>query len=292
MVDPRWAPLLDGNPSIQSVIPFPREAFRGAAGLAKGAKWLAGLAPLKPDLAIDLQGLLRSALMGKFSRAARFVGLGDAREGARLFYEDLALVSEKQHAVDRYLQILALLGLPIPEQKSFPLPVGADLPGFEPPPDYILLHPFARGAGKSMSSPQIARFAREVSPHPVVLVGMGTVPDGLPESAFDMVNQTNLHQLIGLIRKAAVVVSVDSGPMHLAAALGRPLVSVHTWSAPAKVGPYSDSAWIFQRSEIRRQNLRIPSPPDDTPNAFSDDDAVRLAKWIEDGEWRLAQTPE
>jgi hypothetical protein len=66
----------------------------------------------------------------------------------------------------------------------------------------------------------------------------------------DLLNQTSLHELIWLIRRAAFVVSVDSGPMHIAAALTPRLVSIHTWSDPAKVGPYRPDAWIWKERAL------------------------------------------
>jgi ADP-heptose:LPS heptosyltransferase len=52
--------------------------------------------------------------------------------------------------------------------------------------------------------------------------------------------------------------------MHLAAAIGRPLLSIHTWSDPRKVGPFSENAWIWQGGEIRRQNFETP-PLEEVP---------------------------
>ena len=63
-----------------------------------------------------------------------------------------------------------------------------------------------------------------------------------------------LLQLIGLLRRARFVVSVDSGPMHLASALRRPLLGLHTWSDPRKVGPYDPGAWVWKAGRILRRH--------------------------------------
>jgi ADP-heptose:LPS heptosyltransferase len=66
------------------------------------------------------------------------------------------------------------------------------------------------------------------------------------------VNQTDLLQLIWLLRRASFVISVDSGPMHLAAAISRQLLSIHFWSDPKQIGPYRNDAWVWQNGRICR----------------------------------------
>ena len=66
----------------------------------------------------------------------------------------------------------------------------------------------------------------------------------------NLLNQTNIAQLIWLVRRAAFVVSVDSGPAHLAAALGRPMVAIHSWSDPRRVGPSRPDAWIWKNGRL------------------------------------------
>jgi ADP-heptose:LPS heptosyltransferase len=261
VIDPRWEPVLAGNPAIAARVPFDRAKYRGPAGLFRAARWLASLRPLQPDLAIDLQCLLRSALIAKASRSRRIVGLSDAREGAGAFYDQAAAVTATQHAVDRYLAVLPLIGIPIPERPEFFL--GEGEPFAEALPDeFLLLHPYARGAGKSLAAEDIRALCERLAPRPVVLAGVGQSPAALPANVTDLTGRTTLAQLIGLLRRARAVISVDSGPMHLAAAVGSPLLSIHTWSDPRRVGPYSEAAWIWQGGELRRQNLDAPALPE------------------------------
>ena len=63
-------------------------------------------------LALDFQGLLRSALIGKISHPREFYGMSDAREGARLFYQHIAPVDRNAHAVERYLSLVETFGVP------------------------------------------------------------------------------------------------------------------------------------------------------------------------------------
>jgi ADP-heptose:LPS heptosyltransferase len=81
----------------------------------------------------------------------------------------------------------------------------------------------------------------------------------LPDNTINLLNQTTIRQMIWLVGAAAFVVSVDSGPMHIAAAINPRLLSIHTWSDPRLVGPFSRDAWIWQGGEIRRQQLEATS---------------------------------
>ncbi len=275
VIDPRWEPILAGNPSITERIPFAREKYRGPAGLFRAARWLGDLRHHRPDLVIDLQGLLRSAVIARASLGRRVVGLSDAREGAGLFYSEAAPVAATQHAVDRYLSVLPLLGLAPPVTPEFPLPIGDPLP-IVLPADYILLHPYARGAGKSLTAEQINGLCERLTPVPVVLAGIGTAPTSLPANTLDLTGKTTLAQLITLLRRARAVLSVDSGPMHLAAALGTRLLSIHTWSDPRKVGPYSRQAFVWQGGELRPQRLDHPPLPE---KALTPRDLDAITAW-------------
>lgn len=276
VVDPRWAPILAGNPGVHATLLFDRSRYRGPAGATAAAGWLWSLRGERPDLAIDLQCLLRSALIARALRPGRVVGLGDAREGAGFFYDDSAAVTATQHAVDRYLAVLPLLGLSVPTAPEFPLPAGDPIPA---PDDFVLLHPFARGAGKSLSAAHILGLTARLAPRPVVLAGFGAAPAGLPAHVTDLTNRTSLPQLIFLLRRARAVISVDSGPMHLAAAVGAPLLSIHTWSDPRRVGPYSSTAFVWQGGELRPQRLDAAPRPE---TALTDADLDAIAGWARD----------
>jgi ADP-heptose:LPS heptosyltransferase len=83
-----------------------------------------------------------------------------------------------------------------------------------------------------------------------VIVGKSSRKIAVPENCVNLLNQTTLLQLIWLIRAARFVISVDSGPMHIAAATTSRLVSIHTWSDPRRVGPYNSEAWIWKNGQL------------------------------------------
>jgi ADP-heptose:LPS heptosyltransferase len=257
LINPEWAPLLEGNPHIDGVVLFPRGKFRGWRGLSRLLRWVKKMRrEVQADLVLDFQGLLRSALLARLCRGAggRLVGLSDAREGARFAYDGVANVAGKEHAVDRYLALVETLGIAAETPLEWPLPEGSCASKFDGNEPFILLHPFSRGAGKSMTTDDVVAFCRTVAPRRVVIAGRADVTLPSIENVLDLLNDTTLLELIWLIRRAEFVVSVDSGPMHIAAAITSRLLSIHTWSDPAKVGPYRSDAWVWKDGHLSRRD--------------------------------------
>ena len=252
VINPEFAPLLRGNPDVNHVHFFPRGQFRGLGAPRSLLPWLKKTRGIRPDLALDFQGLLRSALIARISGAKEIYGMSDAREGSRFFYDRVAKVNRRGHAVNRYLKLAECAGATIGESLRWPLPTGDPLPRFDQYPPFILLHPFARGDGKSLSNAVIEEFCSAFAPTRVVVVGQSRRKIDTPGNCIDLTNQTSLLQLIRLIRVARFVVSVDSGPMHIAAAVTDNLLSIHTWTDPRRVGPYNRNAWIWKHGQLLR----------------------------------------
>lgn len=278
VVDTRWQNLLANIPGIHDIVLFPRERFRSPKGWLRSIAWFRQLSRRRADLVFDLQGLMRSALMSKALHSSVIVGGNDAREGANWFYNLSAEVNPSAHAVDRYRSILAAAGVDTSAPPEFPL--GDGTPTEQPlPKDFVLLHPYARGEGKSLTAQQIAAFADALAPVPVVVAGIGDPLENPGQNTFDLLNKTTLQQFLWLARHAAFVVSVDSGPAHIAAAVTNKLLSIHTWSDPRRVGPYNPSCHIWQGGEIRAQNLR-PNAPILAARAFSDSEIAPICSWV------------
>lgn len=253
--NPEWMPLLAGNPDLTEVIPFPRKEFRGIGGAAKFFLWSrtlnAGTRDL-PELTLDFQGLLRSALISKARGSNAIVGMSDAREGASLLHDHVVPVDPGAHAVDRNLEIPRFLGVEAnPEALNFHLPPGEKPSHPDLPQEYLLIHPTSRGAGKSLSHDILQTICDCLAPRPVVIVGReGNPPELRGKHIHSLINQTSLGELLWLIHHAKACLSVDSGPMHLAAAAGVPTLGIHTWSDPRKVGPYQSTAQIWKGGRI------------------------------------------
>jgi len=277
IANPEWLPLLEGHPHVDEVIPFPRHELAGWNAVAKFRKWSRRLRePEPPGLALDFQGLLRSAAIARRSGARLVAGLSDAREGARLFYHHTVPVDPGAHAVDRYLCLPRALGLDDGGPVGFHLPPGILPAGFDLPDHFVLLHPFSRGRGKSLDPSSVERLCLALAPHPVVLVGKVDLPAcvNLPPGSLNLLNRTSLRELIGLMQAARFIVSVDSGPMHLAAALTANVLSLHAWSDPRKVGPYRPDAWIWKDGHLARADDWSSSPHAPLPNALPNPESL------------------
>lgn len=251
LVNPEWAPLLQDNPYLHDVIEFPRKRFSGLWGWTRFPGWMRALRErVQPDLALDFQGLFRSALIARRSGGASW-GASDSREGARFLHRHVVKVparGEPIHAVRRTLLLVAALGCDTEGSLEWPLPAGS-APRSDLPPKFVLLHPYARGANKSLTVAEAAHFCRALAPLPVIIAGgPGHAPK--VDNAIDLLGQTTLPQLCWLIRRAEFVVSVDSGPAHIAAALARRMLAIHTWSDPRQVGPCRADAWVWKDGRV------------------------------------------
>ncbi len=272
LVNPEWAPILAGNPDIDEVLEFPRQRFRGIMGWMRLPGWVRELRKsAQSDLVLDFQGLLRSACIGR-RLGGECWGTSDSREGARFFHHRIVTVpprAEPLHAVRRYLALVEALGCDTSEPLEWRLPAGTPPAGC--PDEFILLHPFSRGEGKSLTVEEVTSFCRDVAPARVVLAGRSELTVPAMPNAVNLLNATTLPELCWMLRKAAFTVSVDSGPMHIAAALTPNLLSIHTWSDPRKVGPFAPAAWIWKDGKIGRM-ADFPAGNDWPRNA--------LGRWV------------
>jgi ADP-heptose:LPS heptosyltransferase len=125
--------------------------------------------------------------------------------------------------------------------------------GFSADEPYVALHPFSRGNRKSMSIPDVRRLCETLAPHRVVLLGRSGMDMPPMPNVVNYLNKTSMAELISMLKHAAWVVSVDSGPVHLAAAFSPRVLSLHTWTDPRKVGPYPGDAWVLKEFKIRRR---------------------------------------
>src|SRR5205085_11250417 len=124
VINPEWAPLLRGNQDVNHVHIFPRGELRGLGASTSLIPWLKQTRKLRPDLALDFQGLLRSALIGRVSGAKRLLGMSDGREGSRLFYHKSVKVNRRDHAIERYLKLAEAAGAKVGDALRAPVPSG------------------------------------------------------------------------------------------------------------------------------------------------------------------------
>ncbi|MBC7926373.1 MAG: glycosyltransferase family 9 protein, partial [Bryobacteraceae bacterium] len=192
------------------------------------------------DLAIDFQGLLKSAVVIMFARAKQSVGLSSsaARESlASLFYEK-RITPGSQHIVNRNLELSNAAGalapriaFPIP---PFPIPQGRP-EGLLSEGPFVLANPLAGWTSKQWPLEHYAVIAARLKSRGFQLVLNGAAAVDVPAAISHI---SGLPGLIHATRRAHAVIGVDSGPLHLAAALGKPGVAIFGPTDPARNGPY------------------------------------------------------
>jgi heptosyltransferase I len=257
VVNQAYADLLHGHPDLDEVLTIDRDAAR--KGLWCGARSLAGLADqvrrLRPDLVVDLQGLFRTGLLTRVSGAGRRVGLSTAREGATWFYTDVVPVPDFDsiHAVDRLWRIAEALGAG-DGPKQFRLVISEAARRWagerlaDSPRPWLAVGVGSRWRTKRWPAEHFAALARQAQDQfggTVVFVGgrdetavAGAVAARLTGPTLNFAGRTTLSRLTALLSEADVMLANDTGPLHLAAALGRPVVAPYTCTKVLLTGPY------------------------------------------------------
>lgn len=224
--------------------------FRRDGGLLGFFRLMREVRETEFDYVFDMQGLLRTGFMTLRTRAKKKVGLSDAREGATVFYDTkvpLPATGNRSHSVDKLLQFCPVLDTKPELQGSLRFRAASDLnlshlegrAGSR----FILMFPDSRRTDKRwLGFKQLTELIlREDRRRRVVWAGNNYVPDKdafLPEQFLNLTGNTSIVTLPALVQRAAYVVSNESGPMHLASALGVPLLAVIGPSDPRILGPY------------------------------------------------------
>ncbi|HEY7648175.1 MAG TPA: lipopolysaccharide heptosyltransferase I [Methylomirabilota bacterium] len=262
-VERREAAVLAGHPAIDEIIVADTRDWRGLGRLATAARGMrrlaSRLAGARFDVVIDLQGLLKSGVLVALTRAPQRVGFAarDLREPlSALFTNRRVARPAGRHVVEQYLALLEPLAVG-PPVLEFRLPsdpaaeAGADAffagAGLKPRDRVVVLNPGAGRPDKRWPTDRFATLARRLGDESVaravVVWGPGeeaaarAITEGAGGRAA-MAPPTDLLQLIALLRRASVVVAGDTGPLHLAAALGRPCVGIYGPTAAWRNGPY------------------------------------------------------
>ena len=272
-IDSALAPLIEGDPDLAGIVRFERKRW------GKPQHWLEMLRSIRWlraqnfDLVIDLQCLARSGAFAWLARGKTLVGLDEVREGARGFY-DLAVPRKDffTHAVDWYLSVLPPLGVPVHKNFTW-LP---ERPQIDDDVNQkwfaensslvthhsklILLQPGARWKNKRWPANHFAELIRSLAgkfptARFAILGDKGDHPLGemisqaAPEKILNLCGATTLPEMIEWVRRCDLLITNDTGPMHVAAALGKPLVALFGPTEPRRTGPYG------QLENVLRLNL-------------------------------------
>ena len=260
LVEEESAPLVQGHPAVAEVVVSgrrrwlnqlrrPREA-RGA--LREISSFLSALRERRYDAVLDLQGLLKSALYVLATRAPIRVGLADGREGAPwVLTHRVPVPAQPVHAVERYLALAAAVGA-TDSVREFTIPIARhdlviaeDLLANCGRPR-VVLHPAARWRTKLWEVDRWRKLAETLaaSGTAVILTGSaadeavaGEIMHGLQPPIRSLVGRLSLKQLAAVLQSVDLMITVDSGPMHVAAAVGTPVLALFGPTDPSRTGP-------------------------------------------------------
>jgi heptosyltransferase I len=261
LVEAAYAPLLDKHPALDQVWVAPRlrpgEILSGANPALLG-RLLGRLRTSQFDVVIDLQGLLKSAVWVALARSPRKLGYDRTRELSYLaLNERLEPFDPEAHAVFRYLQLARHLGAPAnPPPLRLGLGEGTAVSHLLPQGflrdrrPLVVLHPGTRWPSKQWPAAAWARLADRLSSNRglglrVAITGSaadrGLAAEILQKVEGPVINlagRTSLAELAALLRQASLVVTPETGAMHLAATLGTRVVALFGPTAPWRTGPY------------------------------------------------------
>jgi heptosyltransferase-1/heptosyltransferase-2 len=270
-VEEAQAPLLPGPPYIDRIYYFPKKNLKTLSPCKIWRtlkKFRSELAVNNYDLVIDLQGLAKSALVALLSGGKVKLGYWEMREGSFLISKGIKGEHALSHVIERYLDVIRFLG-PVPDEIVYPLP------------DYtpqkirleeklkalgcqrgrlIAFFPGASWPTKLWPPEYYAQLAQKLTGDgwEIVLGGghgernlADTIKSLSPAVKYgDLVGQTDLRDLMALADLAKAVVGSDSGPLHLAAAVGVPTVTLFGPNSSQRTGTYGPNV----------TNLMSPAP--------------------------------
>ncbi len=248
-VEPKWRRLLEGNPDLNTIIHVDRKTAGGLAGTVKQ------LRSADYTCAIDFQGLYKSALLAFASKAPRRIGFRRtyAREGFASWFYTERLNPRGAHKVEHNLTLAEAAGalhlppkFPITVQPEDESLVSSELERRNIA-DFFVLNPGGGWRSKCWPPERYGDLHRRIFERYGLrgVISYGAGEENLAEAVVAAAGNSSpvaiplpLGPLMALLRRARFVVSADTGPLHLAAALGAPIVGLFGPTDPARNGPY------------------------------------------------------
>lgn len=248
-------PLLDDDPDLAGVFPFQRNRWMSPEFWWEFIASIRRMRNMSFDWVIDLQSLARSGAVAWLARGRLKIGLDDSREGARGFY-DIAVSrpSYGTHAVEWYLEVLRHLRIPIHWDFDW-IPVRVDTrrsidQKWNPEPGcWIVINPGARWQNKRWPVQYFRELADSlIRKNPwlkIAILGQSEDTDlgayiaqDHPDRCLNLAGRTSLPEMVEWIRLSQMIVTNDTGPMHVGAALGKPVIAIFGPTEPKRTGPF------------------------------------------------------
>lgn len=269
VVEPPARPLVEANPAVARAIPAPPAR---PAGLPRAWATARGLQRDRHDVALDLQGLWKSAVWARASGARRVIGFAGPWRRERLSEVLLGvrvpLAPEPAHVIDKNLALLRALDIEAEGHRQFPLPPAAEESrrvsgelaqrGWG---EFAVLNPGGGWASKLWPPAAFGAVAQGLAARGITpVVSWGPGEEGLADAVVAASRSTatrcfptTLLEYVEVARRSRIVVAADTGPLHLACAVGTPVVGVFGPTDPARNGP-------FHPEDVTVRRLPLCSP--------------------------------
>jgi heptosyltransferase I len=280
-VEPRWQALLRSDDEMSLVnrthlvraknwarSPFRSQTLREVRALRQE------LRAERYDMCIDLQGAVRSALTGRLAAAPRMIGEDQPREWAARWLFGERVRTQGAHVIEQAVEVCAAAaGEPLAPILP-PLPVSRDaelwadevLRGADHRP-VILLSPGAGWGAKRWPAERYGAVARDLQLRGcTVLVNAGPQEQAIAaevvraSGGVAQAPEFTLERLIALTRRVCLVIAGDTGPLHLACALGKPVVGIYGPTDPSRNGPFGVPFRVLRHPESKRDHTRHVEP--------------------------------
>jgi heptosyltransferase-1 len=254
-------PLVDAlhtlDPRTWRAAPFSDESWREMRSA------ISGMRASRYDLAIDLQGLIKSAVVAQLSGADARAGFARTRESAAGLFYTRRIATTAAHVVEQNLQLVGALTAKPVTQAEFALPRDAQAEhwcdvtlGREGWSSFAVLNPGAGWGAKLWQAQRYGEVARALRVHGIIsLVNHGPGEEALADAVVQASGgaaaavRCSISELMALTRRARIFVGGDTGPMHLAAALKVPVVALFGPTDPIRNGPYGTRAIVLRSPE-------------------------------------------
>ncbi len=272
LVDRRWMGLFAGCSDFREIIPIHRGSWRNLSATVKR------LRSARYTCVLDFQGLYKSALLAFLSGAPRRIGFarGFAREGgATLFYTD-RVIPPRGHIVDQNRALARAAGAGpeiyrtgLPRTTISPAELVRRVLG-DPSQGFFVVNPGGGWGSKCWPADRYGLLCRELSSRyafrAVVNYGPGERPLGEAVARAAAPVETTLFtgeipELVGLLSAAKFVVAGDTGPLHLAGAVGTPVIGLYGPTDPARSGPYAQDDVVVCQERFEGMNHKRGREP-------------------------------
>jgi heptosyltransferase-1 len=221
------------------------------------------------DVCVDLQGAVRSAVIARWARGSRLIGEDKPREHAARWFFSERVDTNGVHVIEQAIEVAnAVAREPLPVMLPWlPADASAEAKASGIVRPFVLISPGAGWGAKRWPVERYAAVARQLHQAGYkVVVNSGPGEEAIAQELTGLSGgaatamQLALTELIAITRRTSLVIAGDTGPLHLASALGKPVVGIFGPTDPARNGPFGGSFRVLRHPESRRDHARHAAP--------------------------------